>query len=105
MTTVSIHRLIVQERHARTYLAILGDLQHKIDVYISFGTFGPAPEAYLTNSSQADYLRDHRPDLIPPGTPTQPPSDHSLGTIFEISYFQDPVFRHSYLAWLNSRDE
>lgn len=81
------------------YKAILGDLQHKTDVYILIGDFGPVAEQFFSNSHQADYIRQQRPDLLPEN-PSQPPSDHQIGTIFEFYYFVDPYFRSVYLAYI-----
>jgi hypothetical protein len=87
----------------RQFQAVLGDLDHKRDVYLAVGTYGPAAERYFTNRHQASYLRRYRPDLVPPpAQPGQPPSDHTLGTVFESTYFTDPLFRSEYLRRLRA---
>lgn len=81
------------------FTAILGDLQHKTDVYISLQDFGPDVERFFANHSQAEFLRDHFPELVP-DQPGSPPSDHHLGTIFEFHYYFDLAFRFRYLQLL-----
>jgi len=86
------------------FAAILGDLQHKLDVYLTVGTYGPIAEAYFPNSAQATWLRTHYPELVPPpAQPGQPPSDHTLGTVFEFHYYSDLPFRVNYLTWLRAQ--
>lgn len=79
------------------FSAIKGDLRHKTDVYALFNTFGPSIDRYFSNKSQADYLRAHRPDLIP----SPELNDHSLGTIFEDNYERDIAFRACYITHLH----
>lgn len=84
--------------------SILGDLKHKEDVYLELQDFGPHIEAYFSNESQAQFLRRHYPELVPPpASPGQPPSDHTLGTIFEFHYYTELSFRLFYLNILKSR--
>jgi hypothetical protein len=87
------------------FTAILGDLQHKTDLYVEFKTYGPVVEKYFLNSSQADYLRNQRPDLVPPNDPSgHPPSVHQLGTVFEFNYYTSLPFRFSYLCWVREQE-
>jgi hypothetical protein len=89
---------------ADQFTSIIGDLRHKIDCYLVAGSFGPAVERFFTNASQADYLRSYYPDLVPPKDPAgNPPSEHTLGSIFELHYARDPVFVSKYLNWLRRR--
>jgi hypothetical protein len=86
------------------FTAILGDLKHKNDVYIELQDFGPHVDLYFSNKSQAAFLRRHYPDLVPPpASPGQPPSDHTLGTIFEFHYYTELEFRLFYLSILRNR--
>nr|QYF50158.1 MAG: hypothetical protein [Guangxi alphaflexi-like virus] len=83
----------------RQFSAILGDLEHKLDVYDLFKTFGPSVDHFFSNASQAKYLQIQKPELIPrPGL-----SDHTLGTIFEDHYHSDIVFRSQYICYLYSK--
>jgi hypothetical protein len=84
-----------------TFTAILGDLEHKKDVYIHYGTYGPAVEKFFTNLHQSRYLQVHYPSLVPGKAPDgTPPSDHRIATVFECLYYRDPIFRSAYLARL-----
>jgi hypothetical protein len=90
-----------ESRHDYKFSAILGDLQHKLDVYFICGDFGRIPEQFFSNEHQADYLRTHRPDLVPPSVvPDQPPSVHTLGTVFEFHYYSDLRFRFDYKQFI-----
>lgn len=101
MFSSSLSIIPSSERHLYQFSAILGDLLHKQDVYLLFGDFGSGPEAYFSNHSQASFLRTHFPELVPPpGSPDQPPSDHTLGTVFEYHYYTHLGFKLHYLAWL-----
>jgi hypothetical protein len=91
------------ERRTYQFAAILGDLLHKQDCYLAFGDYGVNVESYFTNESQAAWLRSNFPSLVPPSSqPDQPPSDHTLGTVFEFHYFSDLHFRLSYIAWFRT---
>jgi len=84
--------------HITQFTAILGDLSHKTDLYLEFKTFGPVVEFYFTNRHQANWLRKHHPELVPPPEqPGQEPSEHTLGTAFEFYYYSDLAFRLQYL--------
>lgn len=100
-------RAIVPEADRRSYQfsSILGDLQHKQDVYLSFLDYGKVPEAYLTNEHQAYFLTSRFPELVPPpASPGQPPSDHTLGTVFEFHYYSNLSFRLAYLRFVYARE-
>jgi len=82
----------------RQFAAILGDLEQKKDVYLAKRDFGPHIDRLFSNTAQAQYLRDFRPDLVPPCEPNGTcPSDHTLGTIFEAAYYSNIQFRTEYL--------
>jgi len=86
------------------FTALLGDLQHKQDVYLLFADFGPHIDRYFSNSSQASFLRSYFPELVPePSQPGQIPSDHTLGSVFEFNYYTSLPFRFKYLEVLQSR--
>jgi len=82
--------------HTIQFAAILGDLQHKQDVYISTQSFTPQVTCLFSNCAQAIFLEKHAPFLIPPGDW----NTHSLGTFFEYYYYSNLTFRFSYLALL-----
>jgi len=80
-------------KHTLLLTAILGDLAHKSDLYLRFGTYGPTVECYFTNLHQAQFLRQHYPEAI-----THPGSSvHTLGTLFEYHYYSNLTFKLSYL--------
>jgi len=85
------------------FAAILGDLEHKKDVYVALRDFGPQVDRLFSNASQAAYLRRYRPDLIPPPAPNGTlPNDHALGTVFEFHYYTDIRFRLDYVPRIRS---
>lgn len=106
MAFVSISRTLdsvvpLENRSRYRMTAIFGDLQHKLDLYTRYQAYGPAVEAFFTNQHQACFLREHFPSLVPPpAQPGQPPSDHTLGTVFEFHYHSDLDFRFTYLRLL-----
>jgi len=83
------------------FIAVLGDLKHKTDVYRHFATLGLIVDTYFRNSHQAWYILEHWSKLAPePSQVNQRPSAHTLGTIFEHAYETDPFFALSYLRTL-----
>lgn len=82
--------------------SVLGDLEHKKDVIVHFARWDTDfLNDYISNTAQANWLKDNRIDLVPPADPAgNLPSDHQLGTIFEYNYFISVVFRHHYLLTL-----
>jgi len=84
---------------SRQFIAILGDLQHKQDVYLSRQNFDVATTCLFANCEQAGWLLDNRRSLIPPGYNY---NNHSLGTFFEFYYYSDAAFRFQYFADLPS---
>lgn len=90
---------LLRSNRAVVLAAYLGDLAHKRDVVTLFADVTDNVTWRFANRAQAKYLRDFRPDLIPPpAQPGQPPSDHTLGTVFELHYFHDPLFVADYLS-------
>lgn len=78
--------------------AYLGDLAHKRDLAIHFGAVTEEVTWRVSNAAQAAYLRQFCPELVPePAQPGQPPSQHTLGTVFELHYFHCPSFVRNYL--------
>jgi len=86
--------------------AILGDAQHRIDVYLACNRFdAPVVDSYLTGLAQSNWLRTHRPDLVPGRDPSgNLPSIARLSTIFEANYWSCVSFRSQYLRWLYEQD-
>jgi len=86
------------------FTSILGDLLHKQDLYMFFLDFGPDVEKFFSNKSQAKYLRLVYPDLVPKPDPSgNEPSDHTLGTIFELHYYSELSFRMAYLKMIRTK--
>jgi len=78
--------------------AIRGDLLHRQELLTLFGAQTARYDFLVQNKVQADYLRQFEQSLIPPNNPSgDPPSDHTLGTVFEDNYFNSIVFRVNYL--------
>jgi len=82
--------------HEVQFVAVLGDLTHKLDVYNIVGAFDRSAEKYFENHHQAQYLRNYEPGHIPSGQS----SDKSLGTAFEFAYYREPTFQFNYLRRL-----
>jgi len=82
--------------HSIQFAAILGDLQHKTDVYVTRQNFLPNTTCLFANFEQAKFISDRHPSLIPSGDW----STHSLGTFFEFYYYSNLTFRFSYLSLL-----
>lgn len=74
------------------FSAILGDLQHKQDLYIATQRFDTSVSCAFSNCNQAHFLLTLHPSLIPEGNW----SNHSLGTFFEYQYYTNLSFRFSY---------
>jgi hypothetical protein len=79
--------------HSIQFAALLGDLQHKTDVYIARQSFDKTVSCLFSNYEQGKYLLDNHPSLVPSGHW----SDHSLGTFFEYYYYSNLTFRLDYL--------
>jgi len=79
--------------HAIQFAAIIGDLDHKKDVYLLQKSFDQRVTCLFSNCEQGWYLTAHEPSLIPPGNW----NEHSLGTFFEYFYFSNLTFRFDYL--------
>lgn len=85
-------------------VAVLGDLQHKIAVYIHCGTPDIVQaNRFITTHARAEYLFLHEPDCVPDPDPQgNPPSDKTLSHIFCGLFFADPEFVRKYHNWLSS---
>lgn len=80
--------------------AHLGDSRHRHDVVSLFDSVAKSL-LYFTNEHQAEYLRTRYPALIPPPQNGNPPSNHTLGTIFEYNYEKYIEFRCRYIVWIS----
>jgi hypothetical protein len=80
--------------HSIQFAAILGDLQHKQDVYVREQNWLPTTTCAFSNCNQAHYFLTRTPDLLPDGNW----SNHSVGTFFEFFYYSNLTFRLSYLS-------
>jgi len=81
--------------HSIQFAAILGDLDHKRDIYLKYQDFSPNVTCLFSNCEQAAYLTSHAPHLIPSGNWNQ----HSLGTFFEYYYYSNLSFRFDFLSF------
>lgn len=75
------------------FSAILGDLQHKQDLYLGTASFKLSTTCHFSNCEQAGYLLTRHPWLIA----REGLNNHSLGTIFEHHYYSNLTFRFAYL--------
>lgn len=83
------------------FIAILGDLHHKRNIYSKYTRFGPVIDQFFDSRHQAAWLRDYYPSRVPADNPgTGPPSDHRVSTYFEYFYEVDPMLRAKYLGTL-----
>lgn len=80
--------------------ANLGDTRHRHDLVELFNSI-QAAEPYITNASQAQYLRTRYPALVPPPQNGVPANDHTLGTVFEYQYECYIEFRARYLVFIS----
>jgi len=89
----------------KQFRALLGNLDHKKDVYLHTGQYDQGVNArFLTNKAQADWLTEFHPELVPGPDPSgNLPSEKSIATVFEANYVL-PDFRHEYLQWLKYQD-
>lgn len=75
------------------FSALLGDLQHRTDVHLSLGTFGPPVVPFFSAANQSAWLQNFRPELI-----CDPRWNlHTRSTVFEFYYYSDLEFRLVYL--------
>jgi len=79
--------------HSIQFAALLGDLQHKQDLYVATQDFSTTTTCFFANCEQAAWLLSFAPSLIPPGDY----NNHSLGTFFEFFYYSNLTFRFAYL--------
>jgi len=94
---------LVLSSETQTWLAILGDLHHKEDVYTHFHSYGQDINFWLSTEHQAQYLEQHHPELLPPREPNgTPPSKRRLAQVFEVQYQINLAFRHKYVRHLPS---
>lgn len=93
-----------EEKHQFQLRAVLGDLQHKADVYLATQRFdNDIVIKLLTNKAQADWVREYCRELLPPHNPNgTPPSDHTVASCFEEAYYTKPQIKVRYLDWLYS---
>lgn len=79
--------------------AVLGDLEHKAEVYTSFGSASlDIVLNLITNREQANYIRERYPELIP--ADLSDANDHTIGTIFEYNYKTSITFVYHYKIYL-----
>jgi hypothetical protein len=84
---------------------LIGDAKHRIAVYTALGEYGSQVDnKFLSNAAQARWIKAYRPDLVVRDPSGNYPSDHSLGTIFEIEFNCTRSFKSQYLGWLYGQD-
>jgi len=98
-TSETVSRILDDQK---TWISLLGDAKHRYDVYLNLREYGTEIDnTYLSASAQARYLKANRPDLVPPRQPNgTEPSDHTVSQVFEFQYETSPLFRSTYLVWL-----
>jgi len=81
------------------YAAWLGDTKHRLDCQLAIGCLNDRDlQNCVAAKYQAQYLRQHHLELVPPNNPNgTPPSDHTVATAFEILYYTKPGFDVRYL--------
>jgi len=86
--------------------SIVGGLQHRIDVYVSFSRVDqPVVNKFLTSAAQSIWLKEHFPSLVPDDDPSgTEPSDSNVAAAFQLNYYVSLRFRQVYLHWLYSQD-
>lgn len=87
--------------------AYRGDLEHKLDLHRLFGDCSDSDFlVLLAATSQATYLRNKRPELVPPKNPNGTvPNDHTVSTYFEHYYQVDNDFAKRYLKWVRNNHQ
>jgi len=89
-----MHGIKTLPLRALQFTAILGDLQHKSDLYVRYQDYSVRVSCRFANCEQAGYITDTHPEMIPPGHW----SIHSLGTFFEYYYYSNLTFRFEYMS-------
>jgi hypothetical protein len=77
------------------FTAILGDLQHKHDLFVLSQSFDNSVSCHFSSCNQAGYVLEYTPWLVP----SQPPlNNHSISTLFEAQYYSNLSFKFGYLS-------
>jgi len=93
------------ENHSNKLVAALGGLSHKGDVYVRFGTSNLIEIGkFLTNQSRANWLKQFAEQFVPTAQNGVSPSQNSIAFAFDFHYYTNPLFRSSYLRWLNQQN-
>jgi hypothetical protein len=77
------------------FTAILGDLQHKTDLYLATQSFDPAVSCRFSALEQVRYIIIRHPHLVA-ACPNC--NNHTLSSWFEFSYYSNLTFRFDYLS-------
>lgn len=80
--------------------AFFGDLDHKREIINKYQRLGNETQSFFDNRHQAWYVKKFFPDLVVKVPNSQPPSDKTVGTIFEYHFHTSVAFRFAYLRWL-----
>lgn len=90
----------VSDREVQLH-ALCGDNQQKLDTYRFLADFGPGIDRLFSRKFQSWYLLKYHPELVPPPQqPGQPPSEHTLSTVFEFYYYRSVTFSSEYMRLL-----
>lgn len=80
--------------------AFFGDLDHKREIANKYQKMGNEVQSFFDNRHQAWYVKKFFPECIVRVPNSQPPSDKTVGTIFEYLFHTSVTFRFAYLRWL-----
>lgn len=80
--------------------AFFGDLDHKREIVNKYQRVGNEVQSFYDNRHQAWYVKKFFPDLVIKVPNSLPPSDKTVGTIFEYNFHTNISFRFAYLRWL-----
>jgi hypothetical protein len=78
------------------FAALLGDLQHRQDVHLHFGDFGPDFVPFFSSANQTAFVQLHYSNLI--CDPSW--NNHTISTVFEYLYYSKLTFRLYYISLL-----
>lgn len=91
-------------RRDKMELAWSGDIAHRNLVHDWVGYIGPSLDLFVSAASQAQWLKEHHPALVPPKNPNgTPPNDHTVSSEFEYLYATWAQVRRDYIRWLLSQ--
>jgi len=86
--------------------AIIGGHLLQIDIFTIFYRYdADIVNSFLTSQAIADYVRFYRRDLLPGDDPSgNPPSNHTIASVFKASYKCDSLVKFQYLVWAQAQN-